>query len=200
MGRICTLIVIFLAVSTFSAPGGFRKSLIEYYKHPNGYHYRVHKSPYHHTLHHKPQTHYIKPKKVYTFRIIEDVSPKVSIEDILDDTQVETETDTDYDIFGRNDVILPTMDVTKPSKVTTEKSVPVQPIDEILDDEEETLQCSDYFELGFSCVLEKNCASSRPAGIFVKNENLDSIFWDEIFNSAQCTDNGAVCCHNDDIL
>ena len=92
------------------------------------------------------------------------------------------------------------MDVTQPPKVTTEKPVPVQPIDEILDNEEKTLQCSDYFELGFSCVLENECASSQRIGIFLKDEDLDAIFRDEIFKSAQCADNGAVCCHNDDIL
>ena len=62
------LIVIFLAVPTFCAPGGFRKNLIEYYKHPNGYHYSVNKSLCHGFKHCKVQTNYLKPKKVYDFR------------------------------------------------------------------------------------------------------------------------------------
>ena len=68
-------------------------------------------------------------------------------------------------------------------------------------DNEEILQCFNYFSNGFSCVPKEKCASfSGNTDIFPKNENLEMIFREEIENTAQCPKNGMVCCYNETIL
>ena len=77
-----------------------------------------------------------------------------------------------------------------------------QLVNEVLDDnDEETFQCSNYFERGFSCVSEEACGRSQPnPGIILKGEDIDAIFRDEVLKMAQCPDSGMVCCYNEDIL
>ena len=104
-------------------------------------------------------------------------------------------------IFGQSDDIVPTKTVTE---VTTEKQDVIQRNNEIIDDKEGTLICSNYFEQGFSCVLEEACASNQNNEIVlfqgdIKNP-LNATFRDEISSFAKCQERGTVCCFNEDIL
>jgi len=85
--------------------------------------------------------------------------------------------------------------IEKPLKNSTETPVSIN----LEENDEATLQCSNYLEHGFTCVFEEACASSKTENIFVKNEELDTIFKEEIFNMAQCQDSENVCCHIDDV-
>ena len=68
-------------------------------------------------------------------------------------------------------------------------------------DNGEILQCLDYFSNGFSCVPKEKCLSfSGNTNIFQKNEDLETIFKEEIENTAQCPKNEMVCCYNETIL
>ena len=68
-------------------------------------------------------------------------------------------------------------------------------------DNEDILQCSDYFSNGFGCVPKEKCASfSGNINIFQKDEDLKTIFREEIENTAECPKNGMVCCYNETIL
>jgi len=116
----------------------------------------------------------------------------------MDNPLTEAENDV---IFGQSDDIVPIKTVTE---VANEKQVINQRNNEIIDVEEGTLICSNYFDQGFSCVLEEACASNQNNEIVlfqgdIKNP-LDATFRDEISSFAKCQESGMVCCYNEDIL
>ena len=138
---------------------------------------------------------------IINFRILDDYTPTtVDLKTInsMDNPLTEAENDA---IFGQSDDIVPIKTVTE---VANEKQVINQRNNEIIDDEEGTLICSNYFDQGFSCVLEEACASNQNNEIVlfqgdIKNP-LDATFRDEISSFAKCQESGTICCYNEDIL
>merc|ERR1712156_173407 len=133
--------------------------------------------------------------------------PQVNKQNIIDGN---LQTDSIEDIFGRVNEMVPIFTTKKPEIFSNEKQSPVELIDEIFDDdvndEEGTLQCSNFFERGFSCVSKESCSTSQIGSndiIILKEETLEDseeILRDELFERAQCPENGMVCCYNENIL
>ena len=73
-------------------------------------------------------------------------------------------------------------------------------------DKGETLQCSNFFECGFSCVSKESCTKSQIGFddiIILKEEileDLEETSRDELFERALCQESGMVCCFNENIL